>query len=216
MFSRTIVGSPVALFALHAAAVDKTSNPDLVAKLKAAATQLDRLNLLPSNSDWLYDFTSHPYYTFQPGGVINANAATFPATVGHGMTLAMLNLGPCSMLPPHYHPRASNFVVAVQGTTDTYMIEENGARRVQETLTPGKMTIFPQASIHMMVNTGCENAQLVSALNSEDAGTHNIGNGLFGLPSELVNAAMGYDNIDTNNTSGAIPSVGTGSTYGTK
>ncbi|KAK5003420.1 hypothetical protein LTR16_006868, partial [Cryomyces antarcticus] len=62
----------------------------------------------------------------------------------------------------------------------------------------------------------CENAQLVSALNSEDAGTHNIGNALFGLPSELVNAAMGYNNIDTNSTSGAIPSVGTGSTYGTK
>lgn len=66
----------------------------------------------------------------------------------------MLNLGPCSMLPPHYHPRASNYVVAVQGTTNTYMITENGARVVQETLTPGKMTIFPQASMHMMYNTG--------------------------------------------------------------
>lgn len=68
--------------------------------------------------------------------------------------VAMLNLGPCSMLPPHYHPRASNYVVAVQGTTQTYMIEENGARVVQQTLTPGKMTIFPQASVHTMVNLG--------------------------------------------------------------
>jgi len=66
----------------------------------------------------------------------------------------MLNLGPCSMLPPHYHPRASNYVVAVHGTTRTYMIEENGARVITQTLSPGQMTIFPQASLHTMYNMG--------------------------------------------------------------
>ena len=66
----------------------------------------------------------------------------------------MLNLGPCAMLPPHYHPRASNYVVAVKGTTRTYMIEENGARVIPQTLTPGKMTIFPQGSMHTMYNMG--------------------------------------------------------------
>jgi hypothetical protein len=34
------------------------------------------------------------------------------------------------------------------------MIEENGARLVSETLTPGKMTIFPRGSLHSMQNTG--------------------------------------------------------------
>jgi len=77
------------------------------------------------------------------------------------------------MLPPHYHPRASNYVVAVTGNTTTYMYEENGARLVTEVshsintntetwmvtklfqvLTPGKATIFPQGSMHMMVNNG--------------------------------------------------------------
>lgn len=68
--------------------------------------------------------------------------------------MAMLNLGPCAFLPPHYHPRASNYVVAVEGETDTIMIAENGARVVRATLTPGKMTIFPRASLHTMQNTG--------------------------------------------------------------
>jgi Cupin len=135
-------------------AVDVTVNPALDASLKTAATQLDRLALLPSNSDWLFDFTAQPSYTYSPGSVVNADAATFPATVGNGMTMALLSLGPCAMLPPHYHPRATNFVVAVEGTTNTYMIEENGARLVSETLTPGKMTIFPAASLHTMQNTG--------------------------------------------------------------
>jgi hypothetical protein len=66
----------------------------------------------------------------------------------------MLNLGPCSMLPPHLHARGTNYVVAVHGNTTTYMYEENGARLVTQVLTPGTATIFPQASMHMMMNTG--------------------------------------------------------------
>jgi hypothetical protein len=148
----TIIKLAVLCSTVHA--VDKTVNPSLDAALKTAATQLDRLALLPSNSDWTFDFTAQPGYTYSPGSVVNANAATFPAAVGNGMTMALLNLGPCAMLPPHYHPRATNFVVAVEGKTNTYMIEENGARLVSETLSPGQMTIFPAASLHTMQNTG--------------------------------------------------------------
>jgi Cupin len=41
-----------------------------------------------------------------------------------------------------------------QGETHTYAVEENGARVMATKLTPGKMTIFPQASIHTMMNAG--------------------------------------------------------------
>ena len=58
------------------------------------------------------------------------------------------------MLPPHLHARGTNYVVAVHGNTTTYMYEENGARLVTQVLTPGQATIFPQASMHMMMNTG--------------------------------------------------------------
>jgi hypothetical protein len=68
-------------------ATDKDQNPTLVSKLRLANTNLDRLALLPKDDDWMFDFTKQDKYTFTPGGVINANAATFPATVGLGMTL---------------------------------------------------------------------------------------------------------------------------------
>ena len=194
-------------------AVDKDVDPSLVAKLRMANTNLDRMKLLPNNDDWLFDFTKQDKYTFTPGGVVNANAATFPATVGQGMTMAMLNLGPCSMLPPHLHPRATNYVVAVSGTTQTIMINENGAQTITEILTPGKMTIFPQASVHTMMNMGCENAQLVSALNSDDTGTTNLANAFFSLPANFTGPVIGntvnYQAID-----GTIPAFGTGSNYG--
>lgn len=142
-----------ALF-LPTLAVDNDTDPSLNAALKSAATQLDYLNLLGSDSDWVYDFNKNPKYTFTPGGVANANAATFPAATGYDMTLAMLNLGPCAMLPPHFHPRAPNFAVVVQGTVETWMIQENGARTVKTVLTEGMMTIFPEGAVHGMRNLG--------------------------------------------------------------
>jgi hypothetical protein len=80
----------------------------------------------------------------------------------------MLNLGPCSMLPPHLHARGTNYVVAVHGNTTTYMYEENGARLVTQVLTPGTATIFPQASMHMMMNTGTLASPLIVCLGSFD------------------------------------------------
>jgi len=154
MYSRAILGGLLAALFSTTGAVDATRNPALDQQLENAPTALDRLALLPNDAQWIFDFTEQPTYSFSPGSVVNANAATFPASVGQGLTIAMLNLGPCSILPPHFHPRGANFVVAVAGNTTTYMIQENGARTVTSVLTPGKMTIFPSGSIHSMQNTG--------------------------------------------------------------
>ena len=73
--------------ALSASAVDVTSNPDLISKLITANSQLDRLALLPDDAkDWHFDFTAQKNYNFAPGGVVNMNAATFPAAKGNRMT----------------------------------------------------------------------------------------------------------------------------------
>jgi hypothetical protein len=106
MLSQTFLAA-IALFTITSPvfAVDKTVNPTLDQQLFEAPTNLDRLALLPDDQEWVFDFTAQPFYTFAPGGVINANAATFPATKGLGLTMAVLNLGPCSMLPPHLRKR---------------------------------------------------------------------------------------------------------------
>lgn len=204
--------SVLTLLVAAASAVDQDADAGLVSKIKMANTNLDVMNLLPSNQDWLFDFTQQSRtYTWSPGGVTNANAATFPAAVGHGLTMATLNLGACSALPAHLHPRAANFVVAVRGTTQTIMINENGAQTITQTLTPGQMTIFPAGSIHTMMNVGCEDAQLISALNSEDTGTLNVANAFFSLPENYVQAAMGQTVTVDNST---IPAFGTGAVTG--
>ena len=133
-------------------AVDQTVDPTLVAKLKMAATMRDRLLML-SDHQLLFNFTAGSTYSWKPGSVVNANSATWPILSTVGVTVAQLNLGPCAMLAPHLH-RANNLVVAIIGPTHTFMVQENGARLVQQVLTPGMMTIFPQASVHSMYNLG--------------------------------------------------------------
>ena len=143
-------------YAWHAwaAPVDTIVDPKLNIELQEAPTALDRMSVLPDSSEWVFDFWKHSYYTDSPGGVVNANAATFPATVGNGLTMAWITLGPCAMLPPHYHPRAANIITAIEGVTDVYMILENGGKLISTTLDPGKVTILPQGSTHTMHNTG--------------------------------------------------------------
>jgi hypothetical protein len=57
-----------AVIASVAIAIDVDANPSLVAKLRMANTNLDRMKLLPNNDDWLFDFTKQEKYTFSPGG----------------------------------------------------------------------------------------------------------------------------------------------------
>ena len=57
----------VTLLAPVIAGVDITQNLALVAGLKAAATNLDRMALLSKDSDYLFDFYAQPKYTYNPG-----------------------------------------------------------------------------------------------------------------------------------------------------
>jgi hypothetical protein len=111
-------------------------------------------------------------------------------------TVAVLNLGPCSLLPPHFHPRGANFVVAKAGNTTTCMYGENGAQHtITEILTPMKATIFPQGSLHMMVNNGTfHHALILSIIKNEIITASKRGanllidsvvNKLFSLPTPL-------------------------------
>ena len=88
MLAPTLLAALLSLLLTNpVSAVDVTSNPDLIAKLITANSQLDRLALLPDDTkDWHFDFTAQKNYNFAPGGVVNMNAATFPAAKGNGMT----------------------------------------------------------------------------------------------------------------------------------
>jgi oxalate decarboxylase/phosphoglucose isomerase-like protein (cupin superfamily) len=157
MLSTTFLLATILPLLVTADTKSRTLNPELNANLKSAATNFDRQALLSSDSDWLYDFSTHPNYNSPTGAVITADAATFPALTDKGISISLLRLAGCGMLTPHLHPRATNLVTAITGNTTTYMIGENGVKTMSVNLTPMKMTIFPQGSLHVMQNnsTSC-------------------------------------------------------------
>jgi hypothetical protein len=150
----TIVIIAALLSLINSANAAKAINPNLNAMLKMAATNYDRHAILAKDSDWYYDFFNHKDYENPIGASIAADAATFPAVTGMGISYALLKLGPCSMLPPHFHQRAHNAVIGIKGNVTSWMINENGVRTVKVDIVPYRMTLFPQGSLHTMQNNG--------------------------------------------------------------
>ncbi|KAJ6560728.1 RmlC-like cupin domain-containing protein [Mycena sp. CBHHK59/15] len=170
-----------------------SSPADLVGQLRQAPTAVDRVNLLPNDTQFVFNF-------FDPaakatvgagGSIVLANTATFPAVVGNGAAMAVGFLAPCAMNTPHTHPRATEIQISVNGTIRTGMITENGARFIMTELKPGGMTIFPQGSVHFQINEGCEPAMFVAGFNSEDPGALQIAQRFTGLSPDIVAATLG-------------------------
>ncbi|KAK6540604.1 hypothetical protein TWF694_007999 [Orbilia ellipsospora] len=190
-----------------------TSDPQFNNGPESQSTQLNRLKILSNNGSWLFNFLAQPSYLANPGSVVTANATSFPAVIGNGMSMALITLAPCAMLPAHIHPRAANYVVAIKGSTKTYFFEENGAKVIINTLTPGVMTIFPQAALHTMYNDGCTESALISALSHSDPGTLTFANSLFELPVDLVSNAFG---ADMSSIKRKVPAIASNAIAGTR
>ncbi|KAF8208538.1 RmlC-like cupin domain-containing protein [Mycena galopus ATCC 62051] len=184
----------VFLAAILGSALGAAVNDTLITELKDAPTAVNRINDLPEDSQFIFDFFD-PANAPAPGAggeVVLANAASFPAVIGNGAAMAIGLLGPCGLNTPHTHPRATEMLFNVNSTTiRSGMITENNARFIMTDLKPGQMTIFPQGSIHFQLNEGCEPALFVSGLNSEDPGVLQIAQRFFGLSPDIVAATLG-------------------------
>ncbi|KFY98607.1 hypothetical protein V498_01366 [Pseudogymnoascus sp. VKM F-4517 (FW-2822)] len=145
---------------------------DLTAQLTIADSQTDRIDLLPENSDFHFDFSVN---TNTPV----ATRKSFPALVGSGASMAIGTFGPCGFSLPHMHPRATELFAITEGKVHTEMIVENGVqvgngtngRRVIETdVSANQMTVFYQGAVHSQFNMGCSNATFVAGFGGEDPG----------------------------------------------
>ena len=149
-----------------------------VAELRLAPTAVDRIKLLPDDSDVSFRFRSlrsisDSLFLYQfvfdflnpPGGAgetkgaggrtVSANFGTFPALIGTGMAMTIGFLGPCGYNTPHTHPRATEFNFAVNGTLSAGVLTENGARFIFNQVQPGSAAIFPKGAIHFEMNNEC-------------------------------------------------------------
>lgn len=189
-------------------ALPTPGNSQVVSELLTASTALDRLDVLSSDTDFLFDFFNPPPAAIsastQNGHTVAANRDTFPAVVGNGVSMTVGFLGPCGLNTPHTHPRATEFNIAINGTLEAGMLEENGARFIMNTLNPGQATLFPRGAIHFEQNLGCETVMFVAAFSDEDPGVSQLTN-LFNLPIDIVEAVLGMAEAEVQQLIAGLP-----------
>ncbi|KAF2199673.1 RmlC-like cupin, partial [Delitschia confertaspora ATCC 74209] len=106
-----------------------------------------------------------------------AGIETFPILTDLGISSALASLEPCSMSPPHFHPRATEFFTVIEGSADFFYILENGLVTAgQDDVITGHLdkfqaTVFPRTSVHYQINPTCEKSVFIATFSSEDPGT---------------------------------------------
>lgn len=150
--------------------VDNVKLPSLGEDLALSVTALQRQGLL-KDSDFIFDFnigsTKRPQQPTLANGLnavpgpnlftVAASIANFPALIGEDVSLTVGMLGPCALyvssfiarlsidlfsVTPHTHPRASEFMYLVNGSVLTGMLQENGARYIEEHAASGQAVLF--------------------------------------------------------------------------
>ncbi|KAI4207733.1 MAG: hypothetical protein LQ346_000383 [Caloplaca aetnensis] len=176
--------------------VSVANDLDLIGQLVLAAKAPDRIDLIPNDASFKFDFDNPPdksMTTGKGGHTVRADRQSFPPLIGTGVSMVIGFLGPCGFNTPHTHPRSSEINVVVQGTLETEFTLENGARTVHNTLGTHQMTVFPQGALHTEFNPNCDDAIFVAGFASEDPGVQSTAQTYFGLSQDVIEAATGND-----------------------
>ncbi|MCJ1466400.1 hypothetical protein MMC07_005019 [Pseudocyphellaria aurata] len=188
------------------------NNVDVIHSLMLAPRAVDRIAMIPKDSDFVFDFDSPPANsstTGLGGSTVAATRQSFPPLVGAGAAMTVGFLGPCGFNTPHTHPRSVELNILVEGRVSTQFVLENGARTVSNDLLPMQMTAFPQGALHTEFNPDCSRATFVAAFTNEDPGVQQEAQSFFGLDPAIVEAAVGngftFEGKDVNRFRDLIP-----------
>ncbi|KAJ6471588.1 RmlC-like cupin domain-containing protein [Mycena vitilis] len=181
-----------------------TNGAAVAAGLKSAASVTDRLTKLLTDGNGnvltgdalrdltVFDFNNQPT-PGKGGSILLATVDNFPILEELGISGAISFIEPCGLNIPHFHPRASEILTVIEGVLDTGFVQENGFNTEIETqLGKYQATVFPMGSIHYQQNPTCSPAVFVAALGNEDPGRSDIATNFWMLPSDVIDAALGF------------------------
>ncbi|KAJ6523498.1 spherulin-1B precursor [Mycena vulgaris] len=140
----------------------------------------------------VFDFNNQPAGS-KGGSILLATVDNFPILEELGISGVISLIEPCGLNIPHMHPRANEFLTVVDGILDTGFVQENGFNAEIETqLGKFQGTVFPMGSIHYQQNPTCSPAVFFAALNNEDPGRSDIATSFWNLPSDVIDASLGF------------------------
>jgi oxalate decarboxylase/phosphoglucose isomerase-like protein (cupin superfamily) len=145
------------------------------------------------NGQFVYDLNAYKPQRIGRGGKIDiVTQEQWPALDDQHISMMRIRLEPCGLNVLHERPRASEIMYVNKGKhVFVGFVEEDGGRVITNTLKKGDVTLFPETLIHFQQNLGCEDAELISFLSSEDPGYVTIGAETFKFPPHVVASSFG-------------------------
>ncbi|GAU20587.1 hypothetical protein TSUD_297600 [Trifolium subterraneum] len=106
-----------------------------------------------------------------------------------GISLARIDYAPGGLNPPHFHPRASEILVVLEGTLYVGFVGSNGNNcdnpLFAKVLHKGDVFVFPIGLIHFQLNVGHGDAVAIAGLGSQNPGVVTIANATFGSKPDI-------------------------------
>ncbi|GAU20592.1 hypothetical protein TSUD_297650 [Trifolium subterraneum] len=146
---------------------------------------------LVNANDFFFQGLGRPANTLNPLG-----SGVTPVTVHEllglntlGVALARADFVPGGLSPPHFHPRASEILVVLEGTLYVGFVGSNGNNcdnpLFAKVLHKGDVFVFPMGLIHFQLNVGYGDAVAISGFGSQNPGLFLIANATFGSKPEI-------------------------------
>ena len=129
------------------------------------------------------------------GSGVFVTIENFPALKGMSVSSGIFEILPCAIGPPHIHPRSSELFHVLKGSFLTGFLEENGGRYIENNVTTGQITVFPQGLVHFVQNLDCINATFLSVFGSEDPGTLTVSTRLFNINQQALTSTFNQPEI---------------------
>ncbi|KAK8956509.1 Germin-like protein 2-4 [Platanthera zijinensis] len=123
---------------------------------------------------------------------LSVTPSIFPALHTLGMSFARADFEPGGVNPPHYHPRATETAMVVEGAIYSGFVDSGGAL-FAKVITKGEVMVFPRAMVHFQMNVGSSPAVIFGSFNSENPGVVRVPATIFGagIRKELLEKAFG-------------------------
>lgn len=103
----------------------------------------------------------------------------FPALHTLGASFARADFEPGAVNPPHYHPRATETALVVEGAVYSGFVD-SGGRVYAKVIEKGDVMVFPRGMVHFQMNVGEERASIFASFNGENPGVVKLPVTVFG------------------------------------
>ncbi|XP_068659943.1 germin-like protein subfamily 3 member 2 [Aristolochia californica] len=131
---------------------------------------------------------------------ISVNPTVFPGLNTLGMSFVRADLDEGGVNVPHYHPRATEIVIVLEGSVYSGFVDSTN-RVFAKVIEKGEVMIFPKGLVHFQMNVGDSPATIFGSFNSQNPGQEKLPFTIFGsgIKGELLEKAFGLSEREVEN-----------------